>query len=60
MESTTISESTINGANVSFYCISGTPVGDVFIVAAPGENKFFGNRNEAKATYVRKAKALLS
>lgn len=60
MSSETISESIINGVKVSFYCVSGTPVGDVFIVASQGENKFFGERDAAKATYVKKAKALLA
>lgn len=59
MESKTISESTINGTQVSFYCISGSPVGDIFIVTSKGENKFFGSHDEAKALYVKKAKSLL-
>lgn len=59
MESSTISESTINGTQVSFFCVSGTPVGEIYIVACSGENKFFGNQTEAKALYVKKAKALL-
>lgn len=60
MESTVINESTINGTKISFYCVSETPVGDIYIVACSGENKFFENQGEAKAVYVKKAKSLLS
>ena len=59
MECTTVSESTINGTKISFYCVSGTPVGDIFIVACSDENKFYESRDEAKAVYVRKVKSLL-
>lgn len=60
MESSTISESTINGTKISFYCVSGTPVGEIYIVAAPDVNKFFEAKEEAKALYVKKAKSLLA
>lgn len=59
MELSTISESTINGTKISFYCVSGTPVGEIYIVTSQGETKHFGNRDEAKALYVKKAKSLL-
>ena len=59
MESKTISESTINGTQVSFYCVSGTPVREIYIVTSQGDTKYFGDQAEAKALYVKKAKSLL-
>lgn len=59
MDSTVISESTINGTKVSFYCVRGTPVGEIYIVSCSGENKFFESKSKANGVYVKKAKALL-
>ena len=60
METTTVSESVIDGVHVSFYCVSGTPVGEVYIVACAGENKFFEGKDEARSVYIKKARALLA
>lgn len=60
MESTIISESTIDGTQITFYGISGTPVGEIYIVACSGENKFFESKSKANGVYVKKAKSLLA